>query len=143
MQHRGQHRLDGVVAAAEVHREYPVPGGAVDVLKKLLLCDARVVHKQRDLAEFLFGLGDHGLHCFRVGHIRLYPDGVGALAAELFAQGLREVRALHAVYAHGPALSGQRLGAGPADAAGGAGDERDLSHSSTSSPRCPAIRLRQ
>ena len=143
VQHVGQHRLDRVVAAAQVHRKDAVPGGPVDVLKKLLFGDARVVDEQRDLPELLFRARDHGLHGLGIGHVRLYPDGVGPSHAELFAQRLGQIRALDAVEADGIARPGQRLGAGRADPAGRAGDKRDLPHSAASSPRCAAMRLRQ
>lgn len=79
MEHVGQHALDGVVAAAQIHIEDALPGFGGDVLKLLLLCNARVVDKQGHGAKLGLSVPDHLPQGFHVGHIRLTPDGLKAL----------------------------------------------------------------
>ena len=131
-EHLRQHGLDAVVAAAEVDVEDAVPGFSVDVLKLLLPGDARVVDQQRDRPELPLGFLHHGPHGLRVRHVRLDPDSLPALCPQALAEGGGQVCAFDAVDADRPARRGQRLGAGAADAAGGARDQRDLLHASAS-----------
>ena len=53
MEHGGQHRLDSVPGALEVHAEVAVPEGVVHVLEEGLPGDAGVVDENADLPQLL------------------------------------------------------------------------------------------
>ena len=123
MEHMGQHRLDAVIAASQIHAEDPLPGLGGDILKLLLLRDARVVHQKRHRAQLRLRAADHGVHGLRIRHVGPDGDGPAAHGTELFKQGKGPILPLDIIDAHGPALHGQGLRHRRADAPGGAGDQ--------------------
>ena len=118
VEHIGKRRLNAVVAAAEIHVEKPPPGFTLNVLKLLLLCNARVIDKQRYLSKGLPDALSHGLDLGPVGDVRLIPHGPAALGVELIAELPGKVPTLKAVYTHGVARLRQRRRTGRADASG-------------------------
>lgn len=108
-------------AAAQVHGQHAVEGGGV--LRHGgagLVADAGIVDQTIEPAE----AGQRGLHGgfngLGLGHVAGQAQVLGAE----FGGALRGAGAVQVEQGHGPALGGQGLGAGPADALGGAGDQR-------------------
>ena len=124
----GQHRLDGVFGAGEVHRQRPVPGGVVGILKQAVGRDAGVVHQQGDGPQPRPGVPDHGFHGPSVRHIRLDGQGVTAFRLDERRHGQGVVPPFQIIHADVPAPPGKLQGHSPADAPGGAGDQCGLFH---------------
>ena len=102
------------------------------VLKKLLPRNARVVHEQRDFAEFTLALRDHGVHLGALRHVRLHGDGLMSLAAQQRGELVRQIFSLIIVDAHGVALARERTRDCAADAAGRTGDQCNFFHALSS-----------
>ena len=124
----GQHRLDTVDAAAQVHGENPLPVCGRDVLKLVLLRNAGVVDQQRYGTQLLLHPAHHGLHGARVRHIGPVTDDGASLRPEGGGQSLGLLLLLDVVDADRIAAAGQQRRRGGPDAPGGTGNESDFFH---------------
>ena len=116
----GQNRLNGVEAAPQVHVEQPLPGFRRNILKLLRPGDTGVIYQQVHRAQLPLNAADHFVHGPAVGHVGLVADDLAAFFPQPVSQGLGQVHALNAVDTYFIAAPGQGLGAGGADAPGGA-----------------------
>ncbi len=134
VEHGGQHGLDGVERAVHVDAEVAMPQVVGDVLEQGLAGHAGVVHQQGHRAEGVLQAADHIVDLGAVRHVGPQGQGAAAGGGELGHQTVGAVLPDAVIHAHGVAVGGQLTGHGAADAAGSAGDQRDLFHKNISLP---------
>ena len=115
--------LAAVEGAGEVGADKLVPALKAQVGEKPVFADARVVHKQGNLAQLCPDFREHSLHIGRGGNVAAKGDAV-----YFGGKSLRGLGGVIVIDCHAPAVAGKSAAYFAADPAGAAGNKSDFLH---------------
>jgi hypothetical protein len=110
----------------QIHRDYAVPNGGIEVEKPGSLTDARAIEQHVEPAEFAHRRGNRGVDRGTVAHVEAERRSTAAAGANLHSRGLCRC-GIDIGTDHRCALTPETEGTRSADPAPRAGNQCDLS----------------